>query len=125
MDWLVEIIDTTTESSYESRKRINEIAHLVIAEFVAEGFVLEELKKYSTDIPGVAIAVGGVVMAAPTEFLGLKAADYASEEEYYEALSERIKNRTTQECLDVLKEHYYATPRDSWLLIPSCPVVLY
>lgn len=117
VDWLVELIDTTTESTYESRKRINEIVHFVIAEFVAEGFVLEELKKYSTDIPGVAIAVGGVVMAAPTEFLGLKAADYASEEEYYKALSERIKNRTTQECLDVLKEHYYATPREAYVIV--------
>ncbi len=117
VDWLVETIDTTTVSTYESRKRINGITHLVVAEFVAEGFVLEELKKYSTDIPGVAIAVGGVVMAAPSEFFELKATDYSTEEEYYDALSERIKKRTTQECLDILKEHYYTTPREAYVIV--------
>ena len=97
VDWLAEAIDNTAESNYESRKKINEITHLVISEFIAEGFVPDEIKRYATDIPGVAIAEGGVVLAAPTEFDSLKATDFESEEEYYKAVYERIKNRNAHQ----------------------------
>ena len=117
VDWLAEAIDNTAESNYESRKKINEITHLVISEFIAEGFVPDEIKRYATDIPGVAIAEGGVVLVAPTEFDSLKAADFESEEEYYKAVYERIKNRNAHQSLEVLKYYYYITPREAFFIV--------
>lgn len=117
VDWLAEAIDNTAESNYESRKKINEITHLVISEFIAEGFVPDEIKRYATDIPGVVIAEGGVVLVAPTEFDSLKAADFESEEEYYKAVYERIKNRNAHQSLEVLKYYYYITPREAFFIV--------
>lgn len=117
VDWLAETIDNTAESNYESRKKINEITHLVIAEYIAEGFVPDEIKRYATDIPGVAIQEGGCVLAAPAEFDSLKVADFESQEEYYKAVYERIKNRNAHQTLEVLKYYYYITPRDAVFIV--------
>ncbi len=117
VDWLAETIDKTTKSDYDSRQKINEITHLVIAECVAEGFVFDEIKRFTTDIPDVAIAEGGAVMAAPPEFDTLKESDYTTQEDYYKAVSELIKNRDVYKCLDVLKQHYYADPQDAFFIV--------
>lgn len=118
VDWLARIIDETTVSDYDSRKKIRGITHLVIAAFSAEGFAFDEIKSYATDVPGVAIQESGCVISAPTEFGTLKLSDYSSEEEYYEAVGEYIKNRTVYQCLDVLKYYYYdLPPRDAYFIV--------
>lgn len=117
VDWLAKTIDETKNNDYDSRKKINEITHLVIAAYVAEGFALDEIKKYATDVPGVAIQEGGCVLAAPPEFETIKRSDYSSEEEYYEAIGEYIKNRSVYLCLDVLKNHYDLAPRDAYFVV--------
>ena len=117
VDWLAKTIDETTENNVDSRKKINEVTHLVIAEYIAEGFVLDEIKKYTTDIPGIAIAEGGIVVAAPPEYESLKHTDYPSEVEYYEAISDWIKKRDVYKCLDVLKYHYYDAPTNAFFIV--------
>lgn len=117
VDWLAKTIDETTVSDYESRKKINEITHLVIAAFSSEGFAFDEIKRYATDVPEVAIQEGGCVLAAPAEFETLKLSDYSSEEEYYEAVGEFIKNRSVYQCLDVLKYYYNLPPRDAYFIV--------
>lgn len=117
VDWLAKTIDETTVSDYGSRKRINEITHLVIAAFAAEGFAYDEIKRYAIDVPGVAIQEGGCVIAAPTEFEKLKLSDFSSEEEYHEAVGEYIRNRSVYQCLDVLKYYYDAPSRDAYFLV--------
>lgn len=117
VDWLAKTIDKTTNNDYDGRQKINEITHLVIAEFVAEGFVFDEIKRFATDIPGVAMAQGGVVMAAPPEFDMLKEADFTTHEEYYHAVSEFIKNRDVYKCLDILKQQYYADPQEAYFIV--------
>lgn len=117
IDWLAKTIDQTTDNNYNSRKRINDITHLVIAEFVAEGFVLDEIRKYATDIPEVAIAEGGIVMAAPPEFDILKESDFPSSKDYYDAVSELIKNRNVFQSLDVLKKYYYTPSQKAYFIV--------
>lgn len=117
VDWLAETIDKTANSNYDSRRKINDITHLVIAECVAEGFVFEEIKRFATDIPEVAIAEGGIVMAAPPEFDTLKESDYPTQEDYYKAVSDLIKNRDVYKSLDILKQHYYADPQDAFFIV--------
>lgn len=117
VDWLAETIDKTVTNDYDSRQKINEITHLIIAECVAEGFVLDEIKLFAMEIPEVAIAEGGVVMAAPLEFDTLKETDYSTQEDYYKAVSDLIKNRDVYKCLDVLKQHYYADPQDAFFIV--------
>ncbi len=117
VDWLAKTIANNTVNNYENRKRINEITQLIIAEFVAEGFVLDEIKRYATDIPEVAITEGGLVKAAPPEFDTLKESDYPSQEDYYSAVSDLIKNRDVYKCLNLLKQHYYADPQDAFFIV--------
>lgn len=117
VDWLAETIDKTTDSNYISRNKINMITHLVIAEFVAEGFVLEEIKKYATEVPGVLKVEDGDVVEAPPVFYELKQTDYSTDEDYRKAVSKRIKSRNVFECLDDLKTYYYITPKEAFFIV--------
>lgn len=117
VDWLSKIIDETTVSDYDSRKKINNITHLIIAAFATEGFAFDEIKRYATDVPGVAIQEGGCILSAPTEYETLKQSDFSSEEEYYEAVAEYIKSRTVYQCLNVLKYYYDLAPRDAYFVV--------
>ena len=87
VDWLSETISTAKNNTFETRKAINFITHLIIAEYVSEGFVLEEIKKYATNIPDVAIAAGGEVLAAPSNYKGMKESDFENKEDYYKKIA--------------------------------------
>lgn len=117
VDWLAETISEMTENTSENRKKINSITQLVIAEYVAEGFVLEEIKKYATDILDVVLAEGCRVMAAPSEFDGLKEDGFNTREEYYRAVSANIQKWDIHKCIGVLKQHYYATPQNAYFIV--------
>lgn len=117
VDWLANTIDETAVSDYDSRKKINNITHLVIAAYAAEGFEYDEIKRYARDVPGVAIQEGGCVLAAPEEYETLRQSDFSSEEEYYEAVAEYIKNRSVYQCLDVLKYYYELSPREAYFVV--------
>lgn len=117
VDWLAKTIDETKKSDFANRKKINDITHLVVAEYIAEGFVYDEIKNYSNEIPGVFIAEGGVVLHAPSEFDGLKKTDYENEEKYNEAIYKRIENWDVYRRLDVLKEYFFATPREAFFIV--------
>lgn len=117
VDWLAYTIDEFSESNYETRKIVNGITHLVIAEYVAEGFSYDEIKRYATEIPDVVMSEFGKVIAAPSEYETLKESDFSSEEEYYEAVSELIKNRDIFRCLDVLKKNYYAPVHKAYYIV--------
>lgn len=117
VDWLAKTIEESTQNVFENRKKINDITHLVIAEYVAAGFMLSEIKRYATDIPDVAIAQGGVVMAAPPEYETLRESDFASKEEYHEAVGDYLRSRDVHKCLEVLKNHYDETPRKAYFLV--------
>lgn len=117
VDRLAKTINEANSNDFECRNKINDITHLIIAEYVASGFTLNEIKKYATDIPEVAIAQGGIVMAAPPEYDSLKKIDFASKEEYHEAVGEYLRNRDVYKCLDVLRYHYYESPRKAFFLV--------
>lgn len=117
VDWLAKSIEESTQNVFENRKKINDVTHLVIAEYVASGFILNEIKRYATDIPDVAIAQGGIVMAAPPEYESLMETDFSSKEKYYEAVGEYLRNRDVYKCLDVLRYHYYESPRKAYFLV--------
>ena len=117
VDWLAEAIGLASNNNYENRKIINDITGLIIAEFTAEGFMLDEIKNYSTYVPDVAIAEGGSVISAPEEFDGLKESDFTSKEEYFGAVSEKIKNWDIYRRLEVLKYHYTIKPREAYFIV--------
>ena len=117
VDWLSETISTAKNNTFETRKAINFITHLIIAEYVSEGFVLEEIKKYATNIPDVAIAAGGEVLAAPSNYKGMKESDFENKEDYYKKIHEYLENRNVRECLEVLKEQFYADPVEAFFLV--------
>ena len=114
---MAKAIDETKTSDFANRKKINDITHLVVAEYIAEGFVYDEIKNYSNEIPGVFIAEGGVVLTAPSEFDGLKQSDFDDVEKYYESIYERIKNWDVYRRLEVLKEYYFATPTEAFFIV--------
>lgn len=117
VDWLAKTIDESSANNFENRKKINDITHLVIAEFVAEGFVLDEIKNYSMKVPGVVIAEGGDVLAAPKEYASIKESDYSSEEDYHKAVAELIKTQDVFKQVEVLKYYYYIDPQEAFFIV--------
>lgn len=117
VDWLAKTIDETANNDFESRQKINDVTHLVIAEYVATGFLLSEIRRYATDIPEVAFGSDGIVMAAPEKYETLKETDFTSQEDYYKAIGEYLKNRDVYKCLDVLKYHYDEQPRKAFCIV--------
>lgn len=117
VDWLAKSIDETVNNDFKSRQKINDITHLVIAEYVAAGFVHSEIRRYATDIPEVAFGSDGIVMAAPEKYETLKETDFTSQEDYYKAIGEYLKKRDVYKCLDVLKYHYDEQPRKAFFIV--------
>lgn len=113
----VVFMEKKRDLTYENKMQINLYAELLIAEFQSEGFALEDIKGVLTDIDGVVIAEGGTVIAAAESFYELNRADYESKEVYYEAIKERIANRTIAECLEGVIKKFYHNPIKGFMLI--------
>ena len=117
VNWLANQIDETTDSNNKTRSLINGVTHLIIAEYVAEGFAYEEIKRYATDIPDVLMSEFGKVIDAPEVFDTLKKSDYSNEEDFFAAVSELIKKRDVNIRMDVLKKYYYAPIKKAYFIV--------
>lgn len=117
VDWLSNQIDRTTDNNIKTRSLINDVTHLIIAEYVAEGFAYDEIIRYSTDIPDVLMSEYGKVIDAPEEFDTLKKSDYSNEEDYYDAVSELIKSRDVRIRIYVLKKYYYSPIKKAYFIV--------
>lgn len=117
IDGLQHCIENNEELTLDARQIIRHYAQLLVAEFVSKGYDLQDIRETSYDIPGVIRVAGGDVVQAPDDFFDINRKQYSSEEEYYEAVRERIERRSTVEMIQPIRDWYHREPKDAYLLM--------
>lgn len=113
---LIKVIRDRAFLDYNTKKEINKYTQLIISEFIASGFIIDDIKSIQRDIPDIIIAEGGRIVYAPDSYRGISKQDYNNEELYYSAVKESIDNRTVEERVYILKEFYFIEPKNCYAL---------
>lgn len=116
VEHLTNIISTAKSLDYNTKKEINKYTDLIISEFIANGFIIDDIKSLQHDISDVIIDASGTVIAAPDKYKKLERKDYENEDLYYKAIKNYIENRTIEERISILKDYYHIEPRDCFVL---------
>lgn len=103
--------------SIENKANVRIITNIIIAELVAKGYQLDEIKDLPTKIPDVLLGPNGKVEYAPKEYEGIKLSDYSNEETYYEAVSEFIKHRSVGQKLKIINNYFDRSNQNVYVLI--------
>lgn len=104
LDYLASVIDDTTFLNYENKTVINRYTELIIAEFIAVGFVAEDLKGIINDFEAFGIADFNIK-------------DYENEEAYQKAITEYYEGRTIFQEIASIKKYYTIEPIRCLVLI--------
>ena len=116
IDHLIKIISEANSIEYNIKKEINLYTGLIVAEFIASGFVINDIKSASHNIPDIIMDTHENVVAAPDSYKEFNREDYESEELYYTAIKEYIENRNIKERISVLKDYYHIEPKECFVL---------
>lgn len=112
------LIDAQT-LGYDTKKEINKYTELIISEFIANGFVIEDIQSIDSiqdRILGIIRDESGAVLRAPSSCKGLNGNDFDTKESYYKAIEDYIGNRSAKEKISVLRDYYYTEPKDCFVL---------
>jgi hypothetical protein len=113
---LICIISKAQSLDYCTKKEINKYTELIISEFIANGFDIDDIKSIQHDIPEILRVEGGTVCRAPNTYKSLNREDYVNEESYYKAIEDYIENRPIEERISILSDCYYIKPKDCFVL---------
>lgn len=116
LEQLVSTINDAQTLGYDTKKEINKYTELIISEFIANGFDIDDIKSIPHDIPDIIRIESGAVHIAPSSYKGLNRNDYDTEESYYKAIEDYIENRSAEERISVLRDYYYIEPKDCFVL---------
>lgn len=116
LEQLVNTINDAQTLDYDTKKEINKYTELIISEFIANGFDIDDIKSIQHDIPDIIRIEGGTVYIAPNTYKGLSIEDYDNKESYHKAIEVYIENRTIEERISILRDYYYIEPKDCFVL---------
>lgn len=116
-DVLLNRLESCQEITNKSKEYIRTYTKLIIAEFVSKGYDLHDIQDYSYDIHGVIIVAGGKVISAPDTYFEINKEQFSSEELYFNAVSNRILQRSNAEILTSIKQRYYEKPIDAHIIM--------
>lgn len=113
---LIKVIKDGALLDYNTKKEINKYTELIISEFIASGFIIDDIKSIQRDIPDIIRISDGTVVSAPDSYQEISKQNYNNEELYYSAVKKRIENRTVEERMCTLKETYFIEPKNCFAL---------
>jgi len=116
LEQLIITINDVQTLDYDTKKEINKYTELIISEFIANGFDINDIKSIQHDIPDIIRIESGTVLSALNTYKGLNKNDYDTEESYYKAIEDYIENRSVEERISVLGVYYYIEPKDCFVL---------
>jgi len=116
LEQLVSTINDTQTLDYDTKKEINKYTELIVSEFIANGFDIDDIKSIQHNIPDIIRIECGTVLRAPNTYKGLNRNDYDTEESYYKAIEDYIENRSVEERISFLGVYYYIEPKDCFVL---------
>lgn len=104
LDYIANVISDITSLNYENKNVINKYIRLIIAEFIVNGFVADDLKEIIRDIRVLGLADFNIN-------------DYENEEEYCKAINEYLENKTIYQEVNVVRKYYKITPEQCFVLV--------
>lgn len=107
MECLRDSIVNADKLNIDTRRLINRYSELIISEFVANNFSLSDIRNLPEHLPTVICNEGEEVLIAPDEYLNLKKEDFGTEKEYFEAIKNKIKNRSLAERICEMKQFFH------------------
>ncbi|MDD4822317.1 MAG: hypothetical protein PHI48_07140 [Bacteroidales bacterium] len=116
---LKKLISTITNAQtldYDTKKEINKYTELIISEFIANGFDIDDIKSIQHDIPDILRIEGGTVSSAPNTYKGLNREDYDNKKSYHKAIEDYIEKRSIEERISILSDYYNIEPKDCFVL---------
>lgn len=116
MEHLVSIVEKSSTINYKVKKDISKYTELIVAEFIAKNFVLEDIR-FFLDYEDIACIESGKVIAAPTSFRGLVQTAFNDEKSYYQAIEDFINHRSVRDRISVLNDYYFKNYKDGYALI--------
>lgn len=116
LEQLVSTINDAQTLDYDTKKEINKYTELIISEFIANGFVIDDIKSIQYNIPGIIRDESGAVLRAINTYKGLIRENFSNDESYYKAIEDYIENRTIKERISILRDYYYIEPKDCFVL---------
>ncbi|MDP4201901.1 MAG: HEPN domain-containing protein [Bacteroidota bacterium] len=116
LEQLIHTINNAQTLNYDTKKEIHKYTELIISEFVANDFNIEDIQSIQHDIPEIVRKEGGAIVSAPNTYRGLCRENFANEDSYYKAIEDYIDNRSVEERISVLKNYYYIEPKDCFVL---------
>lgn len=104
LNHLAEIINDSISLNYENKNAINKYTELIIAEFIAVGFVAEDLKGIIKDIETLELA-------------DFNLCDYENEDEYHKVIKEYLESKTIYQEINIVRKYYKINPKQYFVLI--------
>lgn len=104
LNHLAVVIDESILLNYKNKDEISKYTDLVIAEFIVNGIVAEDLTGIIRDIEAL-------------DFADFNPNDYKNEEEYYKSVNEYFKNKTIYQEIDVVRKYYKINPKQCFVLV--------
>jgi hypothetical protein len=89
---------------------------MLIQELICLGIDIEDISTF-VDNDDLLISEQGKVIACKDSFFELRREDYDSEEDYYEAVSSRSKNRIAKDYIDNILNHFYKEAKDGFVIL--------
>ena len=117
LDCLQNVVGSAKDLSYTTKCKINRYTELIISEFIAHNFSLSDISSFPKHLPTIICETGGHIVVAPDECLGLKIADYQSEEEYHTTLEKVIEERNLSERIEEIRQFFHKDKGDYLVLI--------
>lgn len=104
LDRLADIINESISLNNENKNAINKYTELIIAEFIVNGVVAEDLTRIIEDFECLELADYNIN-------------DYKDEKEYHKVISEYFENKTIYHEINVIRKYYRINPKQYFVLI--------
>ncbi len=117
LEELAQILNSDKGLTSANKSSLRYATKLIVSEFVAKGYELEDIESLPLVVPNVVLGCGETVLYAPKVYKGLDKDKFESEELYHEAVFDYIQHRSIKEKLESLYEHFHRKEEDAIALM--------
>lgn len=114
---LLGLIEHSQKLCYQEKKKIDTCTELIVAEFVSKGFLIDDIKDIIDKEIDVFFDSQNKIVYAKSTFKNLRKDDFETEQLYYKAISEQIKNKSVADRVLAIKDYYYLEPSNCYAIL--------
>ncbi len=113
---LQNILENKQDLTESTKDEICLYTDLFIQEFICLGVDINDIANFIDDEKVIMSDIDNVIMCDDS-YYELQREDYASEEEYYNAVSIRYKDRCIKEYIEIILAHFHKEAKDGYVIL--------